>query len=79
MSELKLPRIPDRTPVKLTIHMLPELHQALLDYAALYSQAYGKKESVADLVPAMLAAFLQGDRGFAKARQTLRRSAPSKA
>lgn len=73
MPELKLPRIPDCTPVKLAIHVLPDLHQALLDYAVLYSQAYGKEEPVAELVPAILAAFLQGDRIFVKWRETLLR------
>ena len=28
MAELKLGKLPDRTPVKLTISVLPELHQA---------------------------------------------------
>lgn len=37
MADLKLPRIPDRTPVKLTISILPDLHQAIVEYAALYS------------------------------------------
>lgn len=73
MTQLKLPCIPDRTPVKLTIHVLPDLHQALLDYAVLYSQAYGNEEPVAELVPAMLTAFLQGDRVFVKRRETLLR------
>lgn len=70
MPDLKLPRLPDRTPVKLTIAILPELHQALLDYAALYAEAYGRKEPVAELVPAMLTAFLESDRVYAKARQS---------
>lgn len=43
MSELKLPKIPDRTPVKLTISVPPDLHNALAEYAFLYSQAYGRK------------------------------------
>lgn len=68
MADLKLPQLPDRTPVKLTISVLPDLHQALTDYAALYSQTYGRDEPVPELIPAILAAFLDSDRAFAKAR-----------
>lgn len=73
MPDLKLSRLPDRTPVKLTVSVLPDLHQALEDYAALYATTYGRQEPLAELVPAMLAAFLEGDREFARAR----RSGPS--
>ena len=64
MPELKLARLPDRTPVKLTLSLMPELHDRLTRYADLYRQSYGCAESVADLVPAMLAAFMDGDRAF---------------
>jgi len=52
MPELKLARIPDRTPVKLTITVLPDLHLALNDYARIYTETYGREEPVADLIPA---------------------------
>lgn len=68
MPELKLPPLPDRTPVKLGISILPDLHQALCDYAALYAQTYGREEPVAELIPAMLAAFLESDRAFSRSR-----------
>ena len=68
MADLKLPRLPDRTPVKLAITVTPELHRALADYAAVYAEAYGREESVTELIPAMLAAFLDGDRAFQKSR-----------
>jgi hypothetical protein len=68
MADLKLPQIPDRNPVKLSIAVMPELHQALVDYAALYARTYGRDEPVAELVPAMLAAFLESDRAFTRAR-----------
>ena len=64
MPELKLAQLPDRTPIKLSISVMPHLHQALTQYAALYAQAYGREEPVADLVPAMLSAFLESDRAF---------------
>jgi len=47
---------------------MPDLHQALIDYAALYATTYGRDEPVAELIPAMLAAFLESDRGFARNR-----------
>lgn len=64
MVELKLARLPDRTPIKLTIAVPPELHQALGDYAALYAEAYGREEPVSELIPAMLVSFLESDRAF---------------
>lgn len=69
MVELKLPRIPDRTPVKLSIQIMPDLDAALRDYAAAYEAAYGKAESVADLVPHMLEIFLESDRSFVRTRR----------
>jgi len=71
MVDLKLARIPGRTPVKLTITVLPELHQALQDYARIYAEAYGREEPVSELVPAILSAFLDSDRAFVKARERL--------
>jgi hypothetical protein len=69
-SSIKLGRLPDRTPVKLTILVSPELHRALGDYAEAYEAAYGEAEPVAELVPAILAAFLRSDRLFLRSRQT---------
>lgn len=69
MADLKLQRLPDRAPVKLTISVSPELNRALGDYAKAYEQAYGKGESLAELVPAMLEAFLASDRAFARMRK----------
>jgi hypothetical protein len=69
MPELKLAKLPDRVPVKLTITVQPDLAQALREYAAVYRATYGEAESVEELVPFMLARFLEGDRGFAKARK----------
>ncbi len=69
MPELKLAKLPDRVPVKLTITVQRDLAQALREYAAVYRATYGEAESVEELVPFMLASFLEGDRGFAKARK----------
>lgn len=71
MADLKLARLPDRVPVKLTISISPELHRTLEDYARVYRAVHGVAEPVGELVPAMLAGFLEADRAFAKARRTL--------
>jgi transposase len=57
-----------RWTLKFTITVMPDLHAALGDYAALYEQAYGQRERVEDLIPAMLTAFLDSDRGFVRSR-----------
>ena len=74
MAELRLAKLPDRKPVKLSIHVSPELHQSLADYAAAYEQTYGQAETVTELIPAMLASFLESDRGFAQRRKQVRSS-----
>ncbi|MGJ3648244.1 DUF2274 domain-containing protein [Sphingomonas sp. GlSt437] len=68
MPDLKLPQLPDRNPVKLSISVMPDLHEALIAYAAAYAQAYGREEPITELIPAMLAAFLESDRAFARSR-----------
>lgn len=68
MADLKLPQLPDRNPVKLNISVMPDLHQALTEYAALYASTYGRDEPVVELIPAMLAAFLESDRAFIRNR-----------
>lgn len=64
MPAIRLGRLPDRTPVKLTVSVSPGLHDALVRYAAAYEETYGRAEAVTDLVPAILAAFLDSDRAF---------------
>ena len=75
MAELRLARLPERAPVKLTISLAPELSQALADYSAAYAEAYGREEPLAELVPAMLAQFIESDRSFARWRNTRRADA----
>ncbi|RAZ72869.1 DUF2274 domain-containing protein [Mesorhizobium atlanticum] len=69
MATLKLGKLPDRTPSKITITVSADLSQALNDYAALYRQTYGESETVAELIPFMLVGYLEGDRAFSKARK----------
>jgi len=66
---LKLDRLPDRTPTKITISVGADLNQALTSYATLYRATYGEAESVSELIPYMLAAFLDSDRAFTKVRK----------
>lgn len=69
MADLKLARLPDRTPVKITIHLPPDLNQALILYGEAYKERYGTAEPVAELIPAMLASFLESDRAFVQRRK----------
>jgi hypothetical protein len=69
MAELRIAKLPDRTPIKLTISVMPDLHDALQNYSQLYAETYGQADPMVDLIPAMLAAFLEGDREFQKARK----------
>lgn len=68
MPDLKLGKLPDRSPVKLSITITPDLQAALQDYATVYAAVYGVEEPVAELIPAMLAAFLESDRSFVRER-----------
>lgn len=72
MAALKLERLPDRAPVKITVALPPELNRALAEYAEAYRAAYGQEEPVTELISAMLWSFLQSDRAFAKARKSRR-------
>lgn len=69
MADLRLAKLPDRTPVKITIGIPPALNQSLADYAALYARTYGSDEPVAELIPAMLGAFLESDKAFIRWRR----------
>lgn len=68
MAELKLGRLPDRTPVKLIIQVTPQLQADLQRYALLYKETYCQEEAVSDLIPSMLAGFLESDRAFVRTR-----------
>ena len=65
---LKLPKLPDRVPIKVTVWVSPELHQTLTEYADAYEESYGRVEPLAELIPAMLASFLESDREFSRRR-----------
>ena len=69
--KLRIGKLPDLTPVKMTIQVDPELHQLLEDYARIYNESYEGSVGPAALVPSMLAGFLGSDSGFKKARKAL--------
>lgn len=78
MADLKLPKLPDRTPVRITISISPDLNAALAAYAELYRQTYGREEPVTELIPFMLTNFLESDRAFRKTLTTHKdRAAPA--
>ena len=66
---LKLSRLPNRKPVKLSISVEPDLFDDLTMYAEVYGAEYGEQQSVTDLAPFMLRAFIESDAGFRRARK----------
>ena len=68
---LKIGKLPDMTPTKLSINVTPYLKSDLDIYAQLYQQAYSDKQNVANLIPLMLEGFLASDSGFKKAKREL--------
>ncbi len=66
---MKLPRLPDRNPVRLTISVMPDLNRALVAYAEAYRTAYGEAATVIDLIPEMLKGYLASDREFNNGRK----------
>jgi len=68
---LRLSKIPDRTPAKLTILLDSDILAALNDYAEIYEAAYGKREKIEQLAPEMIEIFLNSDGAFKRARKEL--------
>ncbi|MBQ1561475.1 MULTISPECIES: DUF2274 domain-containing protein [unclassified Caulobacter] len=71
MADLKLGKLPNRTPVKLTLSIMPDVEDALGDYATIYNTRNGVEASPADLGASMIEHFLLNDREFVAARKTL--------
>ncbi len=74
---LKLGQLPNREAAKITFTADADLKAALHDYAEIYHRTYGRKESVAELIPFMLDAFMHADPGFKRARKQLETARPS--
>ncbi len=68
---LKIAKVRDMTPTKLSISVPPDLKSDLEAYARMYQQAYNDNQEVTTLIPLMLEAFLAGDAGFKKARKEM--------
>lgn len=73
MAKLKLGPIVDDKPVKVTLELPGALHRDLAAYAAALEQEEGQSaiEPMKLIVP-MLERFISTDRGFAKARRSLK-------
>lgn len=70
MTKLKLGRIPDEKPVKVTIELPAALHSDLVAYAEVLARE--TKQDIGDplkLIAPMLARFMLTDRAFTKARK----------
>lgn len=63
-GRLRLGPLPRSVMVKLTITLPSDVKAALDRYAALHSQQHGEQVDAVALIPHMLAAFLERDRGF---------------
>lgn len=71
---LRLSKIPDRTPAKLTILLDPDVLAALNDYAEIYEATYGAPAQIEQLAPVMIETFLSSDAAFKRARKELHQS-----
>ncbi len=69
--KLKLAKLTDTKPSKLSVSLPPDLLGDLEVYASIYEQTYGEKQAVGALIPYMLAGFLARDHGVKKAKREL--------
>lgn len=67
-DKLRLGPLPKNETVRLTIALPANVKADLDRYAELYGDAYGEAIDAAALAPHMLAAFMDRDRGFRRAR-----------
>jgi hypothetical protein len=68
----------ERAPVKLSIMLAPDVHDALADYALIHAAEFGREIALTDLASLMIARFLKSDAGFRRARKALRQSPAAK-
>lgn len=71
MTGLRLKKIADKTPVKITLSLPPEVHADLLIYAEIYRKEHGSQETQQVLAAQMIATFMQGDTQFRKDKRSL--------
>jgi hypothetical protein len=68
MTTLKIRKIPDRIPVKISLNLPPEVYRDLIKYAEIYKQEHGSVETPQLLASQMIAIFMQNDSGFKRAK-----------
>ena len=66
---MKLAKLPDHSPVRITFVATAMLNNELQKYANLYRDTYGEAKPIADLIPSMLEAFIRSDPAFAKTQR----------
>lgn len=66
---LRLAKLPERAPIKLTIALDPASHALLQEYAELYSLTYGASEPLAELIPYIVNTFIDNDKAFARTKR----------
>jgi hypothetical protein len=69
MAKLKLSRVPDDKPVRLTVKLPRAVHLDLIAYGELLGDGTGQVVEPRNLIPPMLARFMSTDRAFLKARR----------
>lgn len=67
--KLKIGPLPNPEKVKILVQVSVELKQSLDQYAELHSQLSGRTVDAATLIPHMLQAFIDRDRGFRSLRK----------
>jgi hypothetical protein len=76
MAKLKIGRLPDDKPVKVTLELPASVHRDLVAYADTLARESGHPVSdPAKLIAPMLIRFMATDRGFAKLRRGTQRAA----
>ena len=72
MTNLKLGRLDEDRPVKVTVELPAAVHRDLVRYGEVLARETGEQAPVepARLVAPMLARFMATDRGFAKLRRS---------
>lgn len=72
MTNLKLGRLDEERPVKITVELPAAVHRDLVRYGEVLARETGEHAPIepARLVAPMLARFMATDRGFAKLRRS---------
>jgi len=68
--KLKIGPLPNPEKVKILVQISVELKESLDQYARLHSQLGGRSVDAATLIPYMLQAFVDRDRGFRSMRKS---------